>query len=127
MFRKALIILGGVLNIAWGVAHMVPTGSVVSGFGAISGDNKNIITMEWINEGLTLIFIGVLVLLVTVVAGENNKTRKIVYLASAAMLFSMAVLSLFTGFNIDFLPYKLCPFIFSLSGILILQGAFRWQ
>ena len=81
--------------------------------------------MEWINEGFTLIFIGLLVLIVTIVNKENNKTLKIVYIASSIMLFSMAILSIFTGFNINFIPFKLCPVIFSVSGILILQGAFR--
>ena len=125
MIRKSLIIFGAVLNIAWGAAHLFPTGSVVSGFGAISNDNRNIITMEWINEGLTLIFMGAVVLLVTVLTRENNRTQKIIYLCTALMLFSMAIVSLFTGFNIDFLPFRLCPLIFSISGMLILQGSLR--
>jgi CHASE2 domain-containing sensor protein len=125
MLRKVLVITGGSLNIAWGISHLFPTYSVAAGFGKITADNRNIILMEWINEGLTLIFIGVLVVLVTALTKEINKTIKTVYAASAAMLFSMAVLSLFTGFNIDFIPFKLCPVIFSLSGILILQGVWR--
>ena len=124
MLRKALVILGGMLNIAWGVAHVIPTSSVVNGFGNLSNDNKNIIIMEWVTEGMALMFIGVLVVLVALVARKKNTTRKTVYLVSALMMFSMAVLSLFTGFNIDFLPYKLCPLIFSISGVLIFQGAF---
>ena len=126
MFRKFLIILGGLLNIMWGIAHLFPTNSIVTGFGNISLDNKRIILMEWINEGFTLIFIGLLVLIVTIFNKENNnKTLKLVYTVSSLMLFSMAILSLFTGFKIDFIPFKLCPIIFSLSGILILQGVFR--
>ncbi len=125
MLRRKLIIIGGLLNILWGGSHLFPTNSVVSGFSSLTNDNRNIILMEWINEGLTLIFIGVLIILVTVTSKENNKTVKIVYLCSSIMLFSMAVLSLFTGFNIDFLPFKLCPVIFSVSGALILQGVFR--
>jgi len=81
--------------------------------------------MEWINEGFTLIFIGLLVLIPTLLNKENTKTLKTVYISTSFMLFSMAILSLFTGFKIDFLPFQLCPFIFSVSGILILQGAFR--
>ncbi|MBA7553431.1 hypothetical protein ES705_46022 [subsurface metagenome] len=53
MFRKLLIIFGGLLNILWGVSHLFPTNSVVNGFGNISIDNKRIILMEWINEGFT--------------------------------------------------------------------------
>lgn len=125
MFRKVLVIIAGVLNLVWGISHLFPTNSVVTGFGNISIDNKNIILMEWINEGFTLIFIGILIILVTVLSRDNNKTLKIVYLSSAIMLFAMAILSLFTGFNIDYLPFELCPLIFSITGLLILQGVFR--
>jgi len=120
-----LVIIGSILNIFWGIAHLFPTISVANGFGEISQDNRYIILMEWINEGFTLMFIGILVLLVTLLTKEYNRTLKVVYISSAVMLFSMAVLSLFTGFNIDFLPFKLCPVIFSLSGVFILQGTCR--
>jgi hypothetical protein len=125
MNRRLLVIIGGFLNIAWGISHLFPTNSVVKGFGPISLDNQRIVFMEWINEGFTLIFIGLLVIISTIASNENSKTLKLIYLISSVMLFSMAILSLFTGFKIDFLPFKLCPIIFSVSGLLIVQGAFR--
>jgi hypothetical protein len=126
MFKKLLVIVGGLLNVGWGVAHLFPTLSVVKGFGDISMDNRRIILMEWINEGFTLIFIGLLVFCMAVFNKENSRANKIVYIAVTLMLFSMAILSLFTGFKIDFIPFKLCPVIFIGSGLLILQGAF-WK
>ncbi len=124
MVRRVLVIIGGALCILWGIAHLIPTGSVVEGFGAISIDNTRIILMEWINEGLTLLFLGGLVILVAVLNYSNLRTRRIVFIAAAVMLIAMAVLSLFTGAQIDFIPYRLCPVIFTVSAILILQGAF---
>jgi hypothetical protein len=124
MLKKTLIISGGILNLLWGIAHLFPTISVVNGFGNISPDNKLIILMEWINEGLTLIFIGLLVIIVTLISGNKGIVVKAVYIISFIMLTAMSVLSVFTGFNIDFLPFRLCPFIFMVSGLLILQGAF---
>jgi hypothetical protein len=32
------------------------------------------------------------------------------------------LVSLFTGFKIKFLPFRLCPFIFTVSAILIIVG-----
>jgi CHASE2 domain-containing sensor protein len=125
MVKKLLVIIGGLLDVAWGVAHLFPTISVVKGFGNITIDNQRIILMEWVNEGLTLIFIGLLVFFITILNKENSRATKIVYAAAAIMLFSMAVLSLFTGFRIDFIPFQLCPIIFTGSGLLILQGAFK--
>jgi hypothetical protein len=124
MFRKILILIGGFLTTVWGIAHLFPTKNVVKGFGDISVDNARIITMEWMNEGFTLIFIGLLTLAVTLISDNKNKVTRVVYLLSFIMLEAMAVLSLFTGFQIDFLPYQLCPVIFTVSGLLILQGAF---
>ena len=116
-----LLYLGSGLTVIWGVAHIFPTKSVVQGFGEISIDNKRIITMEWITEGLALIFIGVLVAAVTVI-DSSTAVSTTVYLISAIMLLVMALLSLFTGFKVRFLPFKLCPFIFTASAVLILIG-----
>jgi hypothetical protein len=41
-----MLCVGAVVIKVWGVAHIIPTESVVSGFGAISEDSKRIITME---------------------------------------------------------------------------------
>ncbi|MGD2187037.1 MAG: hypothetical protein PVI71_12955 [Desulfobacterales bacterium] len=116
-----LLYLGSGLTVIWGVAHLFPTKSVVQGFGEISIDNTRIITMEWITEGLALIFIGVLVATVTLI-DPSNVVSTAVYVVSAMMLLAMVLLSLFTGFKISFLPFKLCPFIFSASAVLILIG-----
>ncbi len=58
MINIVLLCIGAGLTAIWGIAHLFPTSSVVKGFGEISADNKNIITMEWIVEGVSLIFIG---------------------------------------------------------------------
>ncbi len=63
-----LLYLGAALTAIWGISHLMPTKNVVAGFGNISDDNRHIITMEWIVEGVSLIFIGVLVAAVTFVA-----------------------------------------------------------
>jgi len=121
MINLMMLYLGAALTAMWGVAHLFPTGSVVKGFGAISADNQRIITMEWIVEGVSLIFIGVLVASVTTI-DPMSAVSKTVFLLSSIGLFVLAVVSLFTGFKINFLPFKLCPFIFSASALLIIAG-----
>jgi hypothetical protein len=123
-FRKKSILFGGLLTIIWGIAHLFPTNSIVKGFGSISVDNVNIITMEWITEGLVLIFIGLLINTVTIITESPDKVAKAVYLLTFMMLVAISVLSLFTGFKVDFLPFKLCPVIFMTAGLLIIQGFF---
>ena len=84
-----LLYLGSGLTVIWGVAHLFPTKSVVKGFGEITIDNKRIIAMEWINEGLALIFIGVLVATVTFI-DPSNVVSTAVYSISVVMLMAMA-------------------------------------
>ena len=59
MSNLILLFIGAIAVTFWGVAHLLFTKGVVTDFGDISKENKLIITMEWIMEGLLLIFIGV--------------------------------------------------------------------
>jgi uncharacterized membrane protein YwaF len=119
--KRKILYTAGILTLLWGTAHLFPTAGVVEDFGDISSDNKLIITMEWIIEGMALIFLGLLTIVVTITDAESKLAKKI-YILIIGMLFSLAILSLFTGFRVDFLPYKLCPIIFSVSAILTIIG-----
>lgn len=121
MNTESLIYLGAALPLLWGIAHLFPTKSVIQGFGKLSADNKNIITMEWIIEGIALIFIGLLVASVTALE-PHSTVSSAVYFISSGCLMVLAVISLFTGFKIAFLPFRLCPLIFTSSAFLILIG-----
>jgi len=116
-----LLYLGAVLTALWGTVHLFPTKSVVQGFGDISLDNRRIITMEWIIEGVSLIFVGAIVAAATYIDSASTVSRTI-YWISFVMLNTLSLISLFTGFRVDFLPYKLCPVIFTTSSVLILLG-----
>jgi hypothetical protein len=121
MTNVGIIYLGAALTGLWGISHLFPTKSIVANFGNISFDNKQIITMEWIIEGVALIFMGLLVLTVTLIDPISAVSRAIYFLTSTGLIV-LAVVSLFTGFKVAFLPYKLCPFIFTLSALLIFIG-----
>ena len=108
--------------IVWGIAHIFPTKSIVKGFGEISKDNKLIITMEWIAEGITFIFIGTLVVFVTVFGDVTTLIPQIVFWISSAVLLIMAILSCFTGARVPVIPMKLCPVIKTIVAILFLVG-----
>lgn len=121
MNSLVLLYLAAGLTALWGIAHLIPTRSVVDGFGDISQDNRHIITMEWIVEGVALILIGALVAAVTL-TDPTNPSSKVVYLICSAGLLVLAVVSLFTGFKVKFPPFKLCPVVFTASALLIIVG-----
>ena len=122
MVNQIFLYAGAFFTSAWGIAHLFPTRSVVKGFGEISQDNQRIITMEWIVEGVSLIFIGLLVAAATTVDHTSN-VSKTIYWVCFAELNVLSIVSLFTGFKVNFLPYKLCPVIFTGSSVLILLGS----
>lgn len=133
--EDVLLYLGSALLAVWGVAHSFPTRDIVQDFGEdVSKDNQRIIAMEWINEGATLIFLGALTAAVTAVHNEEsdkydnendhaNDVAFTAYICVVIMLNVMSIISLSTGFKIKFLPFKLCPIIFTGSSGLILAGA----
>lgn len=118
--NEALIYSGAGIIILWGIAHLIPTRAIVNGFGAISNDNKKILIMEIIAEGLTLIFLGVLPVLVTTL---GDTPGQIVYIVCAVMLLAMALLTLLTGARTPTIWYKICPAVKTLVAVLYILGA----
>ena len=116
-----LTYIGSFLPFGWGIAHLFPTRNVVQSFGDVSPDNKRTITMEWINEGVFLIFVGILTAIVTFLDRQSPVTQ-VVYWTVFGALNTLSLISLFTGFRNSLLPFKLCPFVFTGSSILIVIG-----
>jgi len=120
--RPAALYIASGLAAIWGVAHLFATKGAVAGFGEISTDNRRVITMEWIVEGVALVTIGAFVAVATAL-GLGSQVSSAVYAVAVAALVALAIVSLFTGFRVPFLPYRLCPFIFTTSAVLIAWGA----
>ena len=121
MKNKVLLIIGSLLPVIWGVVHLFPTAAIVKGFGSISQDNVRIITMEWIAEAVALMFMGFVVLLATIVDRKSSVSTAVCWV-SVVGLNVLSVVSLFTGFQIQFLPFRLCPPIFTGSSVIIALG-----
>ena len=121
--NETLLYIGSAIVILWGIAHIIPTKPIVSGFGEISKDNKKVLTMELLAEGLTLIFLGILPLLVTILADYQSDVAGIVYLACAVMLLVMAVLTALTGARTPAIWYKLCPAVKTVVAVLFILGS----
>lgn len=120
--REILLYLASSLTALWGITHLFATRGVVAGFGDLSVDNKRIITMEWIVEGVALVSTATVVAVATAIQPDAAVSAGI-YAVAIVTLIVLAVVSLFTGFRIAFLPFRLCPFIFGLSAGLIAWGA----
>ncbi len=113
----------GLMAIAWGIAHLAPTGAVVKGFGAISTDNRRIVTMEWVGEGLTLCFIGALVLVVTMLGPPGDPLVPVVWRVSAAMLVAMAALTALTTARSPPQVFKICSLVKATAAGMLLAAS----
>jgi hypothetical protein len=119
-----LLFSGSAVIFLWGVGHLVPTRNVVADFGDITQDNRKIITMECLIEGLTLCFLGVLVALSVSILGPLNPATQLVARAAGVMLLLLAVVSAFTGARTAVLPMKLCPYIKTVVALAFLTATF---
>jgi hypothetical protein len=119
--NQILLYIASVMIGIWGIAHLFATRGVVAGFGDLETDNRHIITMEWIVEGVALISIAVFVAAATVIELQSFVSSAI-YAVAIGTLVVLAVVSLFTGYKVAFLPFKLCPFIFIISRYETLLG-----
>ena len=117
-----LLYSGSIIILIWGAAHLFPTKTIVRGFGPISEDNRKIITMEWLAEGVAMCYMGILTILVTAIDGRTAAASTVVYLSTAITLVVMAILGWLTYARTPIIPMKLCPWIQSLSALLLFAG-----
>jgi hypothetical protein len=114
--------VGSIALIVWGVGHLMPTKPIVLGFGPLNDDSRRIITMEWIMEGLALMFIGVLVFLVVLIGGYADPVAVAVIRACSVMLIVMSAVSFATGGKTSIIPMKICPYVKAVVAILFILG-----
>jgi hypothetical protein len=118
-----LFLAGGLIAAAWGIAHLIPTRAIVKMFGTISEENRRVLAMSWIAEGVALIVIGVVVCLTVAVAGTENGATRVVTWSAAFAMFTFVIVTLFTGFKTSIIPIKACAFVDGVAGLLFLIGS----
>lgn len=119
-----LVYVGGAALIVWGVAHLLPTGQIVRSFGPISTDNRRILTMEWVAEGIVHVSIGAIAICVAALGNSHGAGADLVYRGFAGVLIALAALTTFTGARTPVIWFKLCPFV--LSGVAVLLLVRSW-
>lgn len=119
----ALLYAASAIVFVWGAAHIIATRSALAGFDSLSTDNRRILIMEWVAEGITLCFIGVLVALVVSLDGRGSVAGLIVYRSSGVVLLALALVAVFTGARTPDVPFKICPFVEAGAAVLLFVGS----
>ena len=123
MIDLVLLYTASVVCAVWGIAHIYPVKSVVAGFEPLSDDNRRVLIMEWVAEGLALVFIGVLTLLITAAGLSDNEAALLVYRVCAVMLVVMAIWTGVTGARTSVVFFKLCPVVKTGCAVLLISGS----
>jgi hypothetical protein len=123
MIGTILVLVGCLILVVWGVAHIIPTKMVANGFGDVGSDNRITVIMTWASEGFTMIFIGALVTLMITFGEKGTTGGNVVLWLSTGFLGFLAFWHAITGARTKVIPMKLCPFIIGTSTILIFIGS----
>ena len=107
----------------WGVSHIVPTKQVVAGFGNITQDNRRIITMEWVAEGLSFVFVAALIVAVTWSRSTPEAAEDLVFRVSSAFLITIGAWTAMTGARTGVIWFKACPVVMSVSAGLLIAAS----
>ena len=92
---------------------------MTASFGDITLDNRRILTMEWIAEGITHISLGTLIVLTTAIDGVGDPAAHLAYRCVAAVLLALAALTALTGSRTPVVWFRVCPFVLSAVAALL--------
>lgn len=108
---------------SWGVSHIIPTRQVVAGFGEIGEDNRHIITMEWVAEGLSFMFVGVLVAIVTLAGAASEPAEDLVYRVVPGFLLAIGLWTAMTGARTGVVWFKMCPVVMTVASVFLVGAS----
>ena len=120
---EGFAITAAVLVLLWGISHLIPTRQVVAGFGDIGPDNRHVITMEWVAEGLAFVFVAVLVASVTWSSAVPPAAEDLVYRMSAGFLLVIGAWTSVTGARTGVIWFKMCPVVMAGSAGLLIAAS----
>ena len=117
-----LAYLAGAITGLWGVAHAIPTRQVLSGFEPMTGDNRRVLTQEWLAESFTMWGAATLVIAVTAASGGTSAAHW-VYRIAAGLLLALAALTALTGARTAVVWFKICPVLLGGCATLLILAS----
>lgn len=121
--NAALAYLGSTLLVIWSIVHLLPTRAVVREFGQMDSDNVRQVIIGWVTEGLTLMFIGVMVLLLLIFKEPDNGATMMIMQITSGYLLVLAFVSYVVGNRTNLLPLSASPLIKCAVAAMYLSAA----
>lgn len=117
----SLNILAGILTIALGLAYLIRSGAIIKDFRIILRGLQKVLNMAMVWQGLTLIFLGVLVLFLAL-QGQHERIAKSISYMCAVMLLVLGVVTGATGGQSEYILFRIGQFAQVVAALLIFAG-----
>ncbi|HUI91346.1 MAG TPA: hypothetical protein VLX68_03770 [Chitinivibrionales bacterium] len=116
-----LNVAAGAVTIILGLAYLVRSGAIVRDFKVIIKGLQRVLSMALIWQGLTLIFLGILVI-VLALSGQREHTAKIVSNLCAGMLLALGIVTGGTGGQSEYILFRIGQFALIVAAMMIFVG-----
>ena len=118
---QSLNILAAFIALALGIAYFIRSGAIIKDFRIIIKGLQKILSMAMVGQGLTLVFLGLLVLFLAL-SGQREHIAKIVSNMCGAMLLALGIVTGATGGQSEYILFRIGQFAQVVAAILIFAG-----
>lgn len=112
-----LLLIGAGTITVWGVVYIILVWKDMRLFTGISDFARRVLLLQWVSQGLAMVFMGVIVWLCVSIGGTENAFVHILCWAIAVFLFVFALIGL--AARLQLLALRLSPLFCGISAVLI--------
>lgn len=111
-----LLISAGII-IVWGAVYVFLIWKEMRLFEGISDFARRVLLLQWVNQGIVMVFMGIVIFLCVSIGGTENVLVHVICWAIALFLFIFAVTGLTTRMRL--VALRLSPLFCGVSAVLI--------
>jgi|WetSurMetagenome_2_1015567.scaffolds.fasta_scaffold285262_2 hypothetical protein len=116
-----LNIAAGLIAVLLGIAYLARVGAIRKDFKIILTGLQKVLTMTLVWQGLTMIFLGVIAIVLAVFGGSENISKTISFMC-AGMLLVLGIVTGSTGGQSEYILFRIGQFVQIVAALLILAG-----
>ena len=116
-----LNLAAGVLTMILGLAYLVRSGAVIKDFKIILRGLQKVLAMAFVWQGLTLIFLGLLVVVLSL-SGQREHIAKLISYLCGGMLLVLGIVTGATGGQSEYILFRIGQFVQVVAAIMIFVG-----
>jgi hypothetical protein len=117
----SLNVIAGILTILLGIAYLIRSSAIVRDFKILLKGLQKVLTMAMAVQGLTLIFVGALVVFLALFCQQEHIAQTLSYMC-AAMLLLLGLVTGATGGQSEYVLFRIGQFAQVVAAILIVVG-----